>query len=193
MLMGKRAVAAFYVPLDRGEQTVEHLSKAAGVTDYCIVPDAEGDPRFLGRFAGLYCEIMLTRGEHHWMLEIEMFRQDVWALQGRDEGGPDIVPLDKDPALKLALTFRDACLALQPRTAFLSTNLAHNHEWVLRGEKYILAEDSLDFYGSGYALTYLDQDMMCALPGFWIPNPDREEMDVGAAMLIFHGRDKNRW
>jgi len=193
MILGKRAVAAFYVPLERGEQHLEPLAKAAGVTDYRATTDVEGDPRFLGQFAGLFCEIELTRGEQHWLLEIEMFQQDVRALQGQYEGRPDIIPLDKDPALGLALTFRDACLALKPRVAFLSTNWGHDHEWVVGREQHILAKDSLHFYGTRYALTYLDWQMMGRIPYFWEPDPDREEMDVGAAMLIFRGRGKNRW
>ena len=102
------------------------------------------------------------------------------------------LPVEEDPNLELALTFRDACEEILPEVAYIITHL-DRAEW----EKIIKIQDKIqsldaDFIADEGGLTYLSgliADILTPLP----PEYERDSLPVKNGKLVFSSRGHSRW
>lgn len=106
-----------------------------------------------------------------------------------------------DPMLAWIETFRDACVGLQPRAAFLDTRSHYgdqcweakqgNRDWVRAQARRVIASDVQALADEHYSLLYLDD----ALARQWDANPPGDERDsvvVPRGRLVFAGSGPKR-
>jgi hypothetical protein len=108
---------------------------------------------------------------------------------------------DDDPVMAYVRTFRDACLALRPRAAFLDTQPHYEDEawedkqgsrtYVLEQASLVAARDADALARRFFSLLYLDAQMSA----IWTPEPPgypRDMIEMSAGRLIFAGSGPSR-
>ena len=109
--------------------------------------------------------------------------------------GNEMLPLEEDGALPVALAFRDACERLRPEAAVLATHshMIEDPQWLRACYSAVLGMDpnSLDSLGAG--ITYVFPDMVDE----WTPDqfggPQRDYLPVTQGRLLFRSAGWSRW
>ncbi|KST65685.1 hypothetical protein [Mastigocoleus testarum] len=102
------------------------------------------------------------------------------------------LPVEEDPNLELALTFRDACEEILPEVAYIITHL-DRAEW----EEIVKIENKIqglyaDFIANQGGLTYLSgliADVLTPRPQEY----ERDNLPVKNGKLVFSSRGSYRW
>jgi len=110
-------------------------------------------------------------------------------------------PKHVDPMLAWVETFRDACVRLEPRAAFLDTRSHYgdqrwedkqgNRDWVRAQARRVMAGDITALADEHYSLLYLD----APLARRWDANPpgdDRDTVVMPRGRLVFAGSGPKR-
>ena len=100
--------------------------------------------------------------------------------------------LEKDPNLKLAITFRDACEEILPEVAYVITHLDRAELDKIIKIKNKIEEFDADFIADEGGLTYLSEliaELLTPLP----PEYERDSLPVKKGKLVFSSRGNSRW
>jgi hypothetical protein len=186
----KRLAGVFFIPRGR-DLSIEELLRKAGAEDISA-PSVSSDPSGLldCKWAGMYCKASLDSLSKHQVLQIYFWQSSFLALLNEESAD---IPLERDGALPLALSFRDACEALSPEVAFLVTHQWQaNRDVVLSREWKVLTKDANELANERFGLLYLDED----IGQYWtyIPRLDnRDSLPVSKGLLVFAGQGSSRW
>jgi hypothetical protein len=185
-----RSAACFFIDLDKGERSAVELAALAKIEE----PYLHDANDLTGRWGGLNCKIAAEKLGMYQLLEIQWHRWDFDRLRRPKANAPDL-PLEEDPALPIALAFRDTCLALEAEAAFMIT-WGHRYtlDWVrTEGLLSVLALSAHRLASELFGLLYLNKVMADELKGHWLLE-GREQMPVeGGGLLLFRGRGYCRW
>ncbi|MGB3636836.1 MAG: hypothetical protein WBA39_04490 [Rivularia sp. (in: cyanobacteria)] len=143
----------------------------------------------------------LDQLEYHNCLQIYFSMNHFLDLCPENTDDEDL-PLEQDPLLPLAETFRNACEQLQAEVAFLDThahyadetweNKQGNRDWVINYYQMLLESDINQLADERFGLLYLSEYMN----QLWDSNPVRDDRDIiplSEGRLAFAGRGAARW
>jgi hypothetical protein len=189
----KRAGAFFFLVKPESRSLIE-LARLAGMpeTHHLKLADEPGAEVVVGSWAGLSSVGRLREYPKHVCLEIYFSQMAVIGLYDGIDRKRDL-PLEQDPALPLAYTFRDACLRLQPEVALITTSSVIARTDVMGDEIYPQVL-SWDAYGLSIdaSLLYVNEDLKYNL---WDMPPidERDKLPIERGMIVFGGKGNKRW
>lgn len=181
IVISKRLTGAFFLETSNSAGALDALLKQAGVLDI-----KGNDSSICGHWAGLYCEAALERLESLDLLELGFFQTDFLGLLSDEQVDR---PVEEDGALSLAAAFRDSCLRLSPRAAFITTHLHQDEEWIRRQAARVRAGDADALCRERFGLLYLPPALAAQAP----LDPGRDTLPVGDGLLVFAGTGWGRW
>ena len=206
-MLFRTIVSAFYLASDTNDD-LGTLARRAGMTEVAPLGEtvrgalgfSEPDRQVVGGTWGAFQETWAIVDEIDGLRALQLYSpatrySDASSAARRvNEGGDTDSYGDDWPLAGYVRTFRDACLALAPRAAFLDTRAHFEDEaWVDRqGSRGLVLElahvvaagDADALAQRRFSLLFLDTEMA----GPWtfeLPWPDREEVEVPAGRLIF--------
>ncbi len=195
-ISSKYLAAVFFIACDQLQgdknQPIEKLLHAAGAIDISAKPDSSFDSsgRVNCTWSGMTCKAEMYIGSNHQVLHLYFLQANLFALVG-DKREP--LPLQEDGALQLAFNFRDTCLSLSPKVAFVATHLSIAlPEYALEREWMVTARDANALADLRLGLLYLDDE----IDQYWTSNPvrdDRDKLNVSHGRLVFAGHGWGRW
>jgi hypothetical protein len=104
-----------------------------------------------------------------------------------------LIPLEEDPTMQIALTFKVACETLLPEVAFIPTHVYDSElKWILDREWMVLAMDATTLASERFGLLYLNEE----ISSMWVHEPlldGRDSLPINNGLLIFAGRGRLRW
>jgi hypothetical protein len=144
-------------------------------------------------WAGFRCEIRVQDLDEYRVLIVVFSQREFLALVDLEHA----VELERDGAITLAESFRDACQALRPPVAFVLTRpeFAENgfpstDSYVAEQDALVLTWDSDGLVGRRFGLLYLSADYAAMIEQ---PVSGRDELPAGDGRLIFAGTGQHRW
>lgn len=155
--------------------------------------DLLGLDRARGAFGPLdVCDRRIDTLSDHVCAQIYFLRADWLSLLARGSQEGD-VPLDRDPALPLALAFRDGAARAGAEVAVLVTRADQAPlEAVIERYWMVLIGDATALAGEHFGLLYLDD----ALASRWEQPPavlERDRLPGGPGLALFSQRGRARW
>lgn len=191
--LDKYAVTVFFVPVRGDRMTLTQLLELAGATEIETNPLTPSDPSGLAvcTWAGMTCRAYTFERSHHQILHIFFFRSSLLERLGPEPESCAAVPLEKDGALDLALSFTQACLALSPDVAFVAVRRGQGDpDWSLAFESAVLAWDADALVAERFGLLYLNEEIY---PYATVSLKTRDQLPVGNGCLLFAGCGWDRW
>jgi hypothetical protein len=207
----KTLVAAFFLECESNDCSFEQLVTMAGMKNLQNLSEDEKlglgiyDPTLKviygkwGAFEDAWAR--LDQLEYHNCLQI-YFSMNHFLDICSEKANNENLPLEQDPLLPLAETFRNACEQLQAEVAFLDThahygdetweNRQGNRNWVINYYSMLLESSINELADERFGLLYLNEDMN----QLWDSNPVRDERDMipmRHGRLAFAGRGSARW
>jgi len=207
----KTLAAAFFLERGSSDRSLGEMLTLAGMQDLQNLSDQEkralaiNDPS-VGVIYGHWDTFgdawsLLDRLQHHDCLQIYFSMNHFLDLRP-EKAGNENLPLEQDPSLPMAYTFRDACERLQPEVAFVDTyahygdetweNKQGNRAWILDHYSMVLESNANELADERFGLLYLN-DYMSQL---WDSNrlrDDRDAIPVSSGCLVFARRGWARW
>lgn len=200
----RRLAAAFFILKEQEElplETLENLLCKAQATNIFTEPSTASQPwnTVYCKWAGLtHCTGYIHELSYHWLLYITFSHSQFLRLLPPevDEIHPledCFVPLEADPTLPIAVTFKHACEALKPEVALIATHVYDGElNWILDREWMVLAKDATALADQHFGLLYLNED----ISHNWLHHPlrdDRDSLPVASGQIVFAGRGCWRW
>ena len=189
----KRAGAFFFLPRPESRSLVD-LASLAGMDDpfHERLAEESGAEVALGWWAGFSSVARLHEYPDYVALEIFFSLMSFIRLYDGIGRSADL-PLDRDPALPVAHTFRDACLRLGAEIGLFTIHPMYAATEWLENEVYPKVR-IWDAYALSMdaGLLYANDDVKYNLYAF--PDIDaRDHLPVERGMLVFGGRGRRRW
>jgi hypothetical protein len=192
--MSDRLLAAVFFIAKKEEQfTIEELLDFAQAKDVYTSPPSEFKPwnSVHCEWAGLIdCWAYLHELPYHQLLIIYFRQSGLLRLLPPEDS---LVPLEDDPTMQIALTFKVACETLLPEVAFIPTHLYDSElKWILDREWMVLAMDATALADERFGLLYLNEEISLN----WIHHPlrdDRDSLSINNGLLVFASRGSLRW
>lgn len=188
-----RAGAFFFLVKPEPRSLIE-LAGLAGMPDprHLKLADEPGAEVVLGSWADLSSVVRLREYSKHVCLEIYFSVMAFISLYDGIDRNEELA-LDKDPALPVAHTFRDACLKLDPEVALVILNNTVAATDFMGTEIYPQVL-SWDAYGLSIdaSLLYVNEDLKYNL---WDMPPidERDQLPIERGMIVFGGKGNQRW
>lgn len=180
--------AAFFIPKEDTEQSMELLLKKAGAIK--VHPPKKGDWAWYCQWAGMICDAAIHNQLPLHQLLIIYFSQSRFLKGIPDEDGD--LPLEKDGNLQLALTFKNACETLQPEVAYIATH-TYNAEFdsIINNAERIETYDA-DRIAADAGLLFLDGIIADCLT-YPLAHSPQDALPVKSGLLVFSGKGSDRW
>lgn len=177
-----RLAAVFFIPR-RGEgRKVGELLEAAGAANLDF-PTPDDPTQLVGCFwASEPADGYLDDLADHQVLQIYFSELGAikLVLEGRDD--------------ELAFAFRDACEALRPDLAFItSSNFQAEASYFLPLEQFVVEWDPNPIDFKGMALLYLSEEMAVCWTLPLLQDWERERLAVSSGVLVFREKGDQRW
>ena len=191
-----KLAAAFFIPKEEREKedikTMLGKAKATDIKNIQSVPKGKGiwaDCRWVDMDGQAY----LTDSLPSHILLIIYFSQRDFLRRGEYSQQDKNLPLEKDGNLELALTFRDACEALEPEVAYIATNpIFAEFKWILKTVDKIETYDS-DAIADDAGLVYFNNEILIDLITERPPGEERDTLPVKKGRLLFDYQGNERW
>jgi hypothetical protein len=184
--------ALFYFPkglrkeFKESLEGLKSLSHQAGVSKIGV--HAWGKGVVTGTWGGIGCRSHLLLLSDSDVLVLNL-SEDKFRTMREDSG--ELLP--EDGALSVAYSFRDACIAMQPLAAFMSTYpYPMDFEVAEHQERNALAHDLSVLVRERFGLLYVPPERLEALhEEEWLAG--RDMVAAGDGLLVFEGIGKDRW
>jgi hypothetical protein len=187
----RRLCAAFYIPAGEAPEppTVDGLAGRAGITDLETRSWGVADqPTALGSWDGLDCEANLLALEYFDVLLLT-FREDEFTAIKESAGNA----LNEDGAPAVVNAFRDACIALNPVSAFITVYAWPDPLWFIQSqEERVLNGDVAGLAREGFGLLYVPAADVAQLQST-APPVGRDVITIHGGLLLFRGEGRDRW
>ena len=193
----RKLAAVFFIPKENqgkeGIETVLNKAKATNIKNIQFIPKEEGEGAWADcRWSDMDGQAYFSYNLSLYYLLIIYFSQSDFLSRGQYSQQDKNLPLEKDGNLKLALTFRDACEALEPEVAYIATHLD-----TAEFDAIVKVVDKIEGYDADYiagegGLVYLRgiiADCLTDPPPEYAP----DTMPIDEGILVFGGRGSKRW
>lgn len=189
----RRLFSAFYLPMAArppAPGTLEGIAGRAGMIEQ-VSPSwqPEGQPITLGSWGGIDCESHFLPLKYYDSL-IFTFREDEFlAIRSKSSGEAP----HEDGAARIINAFQNACTALSPAFAAISTYAWPDPFWqVANQEEDILSGNVGKLSREGFGALYFTSEDAQALRRI-DSLADRESLALDDGVIFFRGSGLNRW
>lgn len=194
----RELAAAFFIPKEKNNyEDIKFMltkTKATNITNIKLLPEKEGNGMWADcLWAGMSGHAFLDKNISSYQLFIIYFSQRDFLRRGEYSQQDKNLPLEKDGNLELALTFRDACEALEPEVAYIATHTYYaEFDWILKTIDKIETYDADDIADEA-GLVYFNNEILIDLITERPPGEERDTLPVNKGKLLFGGRGSKRW